>query len=400
MGILTQQNKKKSKTKRQTPEMHFNEALARYQRFKKEDAKLEQEMHELIARVRLQVDEYEIAKHQQVYLLTQKLIPFFSKKTLSEYLREELFQWIDHNMCMLAFGPYAEHFDMDVLENLLHEHTNQHVQNRQEKELKKLAKEGVDEQVISELREMADRARQAESPEALEELMRSALEEAMEDSDDFEETAQPEDSLFEGLFDDEEELAGNDFGDGGEFAQQQADQHKALDRLFKDSSINKLFRRITKKWHPDLEPDEQKKAKRHQQMCELIEARDNKDIAYILQAYQETFGTMPDNFPEQDYVNLTQVLKAMTEQLSENSGEVLEQIPYGHAYYDLFYRKNKQYEAAAIDNHIQQLKQLKNDYQRMCADITSIPSLKRCLEERMYGMPELASNDDEEHFLW
>ncbi|WP_236984575.1 hypothetical protein [Marinagarivorans cellulosilyticus] len=106
MNKIVRKNRKKAKAKQQTPEMMFNQALERYQRFKNKNAKFEQEMHDLIARVKLEVDEYEISKHEQVYALTKKIIPFFSKKTLPEYLREELFDWIDNNMCMLGHGPY------------------------------------------------------------------------------------------------------------------------------------------------------------------------------------------------------------------------------------------------------------------------------------------------------
>ncbi|BCD99357.1 hypothetical protein [Marinagarivorans cellulosilyticus] len=234
---------------------------------------------------------------------------------------------------------------MVALEVLLDEHCNQHSQNRQEKELSKLAKEGVDEDQIAQLRELGDKARQANSPEELEELLRKVLEEAMEESDSLDEEAAPAADLFEDLFGDS---ADSEFGAGDDFFGHESSdfedlfdedelQHKELDRLFKASSINKLFRRITKKIHPDLEPDETKKAERHQQMCQLIEARENKDIAYILQTYTETFDALPDHFPEQDYVNLTQILKVMTERLSQQKLDALESIPFGHVYYDLFY---------------------------------------------------------------
>ncbi|HEY7772703.1 MAG TPA: hypothetical protein VIC26_05960 [Marinagarivorans sp.] len=407
MSKLVQKSKKKAKAKQKTPEGMFNEALERYQRFKHKNAKFEQEMRDLIARVRLQVDEYEIAKHEQVYALTQKLIPFFSKKSLSEYLREALFDWIDHNMCMLAFGPYAEHFDMDVLERLLAEHCDQHSQNRQEKTLNKLAKDGVDEQMIAELRELGDKARQASSPEEFEDLLRQVLEEAMEESDEFDEPASPEADLFEGLFG---ENAGAEFSEDDGFFDNGNDefedlfgeedrQHKALDRLFKASSINKIFRRITKKIHPDLESDEGKKAERHQQMCQLIEARENKDIAYILQLYKDTFGTLPEQFPEQDYVNLTQILKAMTERLAEQKLDALASIPFGDVYYDMFYRKTKLQEAAAVRSHIQRLKMFTKGYQQARAEITSIASLKPYLQDRMeYAQLQALGYDEDDIF--
>lgn len=397
MGKLVRKKGKKAGAKQQTPQMQFNEALARYQRFQKKNAKFEQEMIELIARVRAQVDEYELVKLDEVYELTKKLIPFFSKKTLPEYLREGLFDWINHNMAMLGHGPYQQNFNMAVLEDLMNEHCDQHQQNRQEKLLDKLVKEGVDGETIAELRDLADRARQASSQDELDDIMREVLQDAMQNSDEFDDELVDSD-LFEDLFDEAPDFSGDDFFGFDDRDEQlaEAKQHQELDRLFKASSINKLFRRITKTIHPDLESDEAKKAERHQQMCRLIEARNNKDIAYILQLYTDTFGTLPEQFPEQDYVNLTRVLKVMTDRLADQRLDVLESIPFGHAYFDLFHRKTRQQEQAAVRKHIESVKGFTKNYRGMRSEITSIASLKPYLQSRMEYMQRHAIELDED----
>lgn len=398
MGKLIHKKRKKTNTKQQTPQALFNEALARYQRFQKKNAKFEQEMIELIARVRAQVDDYELVKLDEVYELTKKLIPFFSKKTLPEYLREGLFDWIDHNMAMLGRGPYHQHFNMAVLGDLLNEHCDQHQQNRQEKLLDKFAKEGVDEETIAELRDLADRARQASSQDELDDIMREVLEDAMQNSDEFDDETPADADFSEDLFDETADFNSDDpFGFDEDIDQlAEVEQHQELDRLFKASSINKLFRRITKTIHPDLESDEAKKAERHQQMCRLIEARDNKDIAYILQVYTDTFGTLPEQFPEQDCVNLTRVLKVMTERLADQRLDVLESIPFGHAYFDLFHRKTRQQEQAAVRKHIESVKGFTKNYRDMRSEITSIASLKPYLQSRMEYMQLHAIELDED----
>lgn len=379
---------KKTKTRKHSPEKQFNAALERYQRFQKKNAKFEQEILALIERVSPKIEPYEIKKYQALHALTLRLIPFFSKKTLSEYLREELFEWICTNLHDLSNNPYSHHIDIQLLESTFDTHRNQLIDHQQEKELKKLAKQGVNQEDIERIQTFNQQLKDAETQEEQAELLKEALKDALRDEHDFDE------SEFESLFDDKFDAFSNtEYGSDGfehddmfNFADDQDSQnHEAatLERLFKTSSINKLFRRITRAIHPDLEQDESKKSLRHQQMTQLIQAREQKDVAYILQAYQETFGSLPETFPEQDYKNLTTIIKHLTEQLEHKKYDTLDQIPFGHIYYEFFYHKKPQQEAAAIRRHIQQQKDAANEYAAMQLEIKNLATLKEYLQAKL-----------------
>ena len=399
MNTPSLSKKQKKKAPKANPEQQFNDALERHQRFAALNEKFEQEMLSLIDRVSPQIEPAEVNKYQQLYRLTQKLIPFFSKKSLPEYLREALYEWIDENLTHLSNNPYSHQFDLEALIAELSQHCEQHLDNRQEKKLKQLANHGVPEEEIEVLRDIGSRARKAKSPEEFAELLKEVLQ---DDSDDA-----AEEDLFESLFetdpnstfanfeheydDDTERSFYDDIDDA-----LNNKQSSSLDRHFKASNINKLFRKIARTLHPDLEQNEALKAEKHQQMCRLIDARDNKDIAYILQAYKTTFGKLPDTFPDEDYIQLTKIIKQMTERLSENKWEILSEIPFGHIYYEVFYHKKPQKEVSAIREHIKMQEDTAREYQALRAEIKNIPTLKAFLQTKMYyeDMQLITPDDD------
>lgn len=368
----------KNKSAKTSPEQQFNEALARHQRFKKLNDKFEQEIRALIERVSPQIQPAEVEKYRQLYTLTQKLIPFFSKKSLPEYLREGLFEWINENISDLNRNPYSHLFDVAALLAEFDQHRGQHIDNHQEKHLKKLINQGVPEAEIEQLKDLNARAKEANTPEALAELLKELLDDDLENEED-----DDINGLFDDLFDNDTTDFDDAFYNDDGAAQAQGSQ-QSLDRLFKASSINKLFRQIARAIHPDLERDETQKANKHQQMCLLIEARENKDIAYILQTYKTTFGKLPDIFPDQDYIQLTKIIKQMTERLSEQKEDILSATPFGHIYYEMFYFQKKHKEAAAIREHIKNQKETAQEYQAINAEIRNLSTLKDMLKAKMY----------------
>jgi len=97
--------------------------------------------------------------------------------------------------------------------------------------------------------------------------------------------------------------------------EQDAALHQArqnqLDRLFKGSQLNKMYKRLASKLHPDKELDPQTKHDKHQQMQALAEARQHKDGFTILQLYLQHF----DDDPSFDQDTLNSLLPLLEEKL-------------------------------------------------------------------------------------
>lgn len=94
--------KQKKKRKASTPASRFSEALAKYQRIQKQNARFRDELDALAKRVTPQIADAEQGRIDALVALNHTLIPYISKKTLPEYLRDELYQWIQENIEHIA----------------------------------------------------------------------------------------------------------------------------------------------------------------------------------------------------------------------------------------------------------------------------------------------------------
>lgn len=376
---------KKSSKAKKTPELLFYDALERLKRIESQNDKVQENLAELIARVTPQIEPYELKKYHAVTMLTLKLIPFLSRKTLPEYMRRALHEWILDNMQILDYNPFHEKIDTTVIDILLQENIQKLQQNESEKFLKRLAKQGHSAEELAEAEEMVNALNNSDS---LEEFLKQTAKEFQDDDID-------EDDMFgfddDPLFSDaslNDDLHNDSFYDHSDYGNDwsednQAAQDAELARLMKTTSINKLFRKIARAMHPDLEQDKNKKREKHDQMARLLEAREQKDVAYILQLYTQIFGQLPNDFPQTDFAKLTKIINIKIEHAKQHKNNIIYDNPFHSAFHEWFSAPTKQKEALNIKNFIRESEDEYYAYMELTHKITSIASLRNYLEIRM-----------------
>ena len=387
---------RKNKQKKITPQSRFNDALVKYQRIQKQNERFRDDLDTLVARVTPQIEAAENKRLQALTVLNHRLIPFMSKKTLPEYLRDELYEWIQENMEQIALNPFTQKDALDTLYEALDEHMDALQRTKSEKFLNKLRKQGHSEEELEEASRLVDAMHNSES---FEEFMASCENIFGEDDNPEQETNSSDEldkqNVTEDMFGPDESLFGNDTDfneyinseyEDAFFEETEAEkrQQRQLTQLLKKSSITKLFRRIAKAIHPDLETDPALKKQKHQKMSQLIIARDEKDIALILQLYNEIIGDLPDEFSTDDYQALTKLLNHKIEELRDNKNAILAEKPQYGPYYEWFYAKNSHQEKQNISDFKAQLSRLSTNYILIASEITSIKSLRPFLEERQH----------------
>lgn len=389
MKKLATKAKKSSRTKpskaKKTPESLFYDALERLKRIESQNDKAQENLAALIARVTPQIEPYELKKYQAVATLTLKLIPFLSRKTLPEYMRQVLHEWILDNIQALSYNPFHEKIDTTAIDALLQENIQKLQQNESEKFLKRLAKQGHSAEELAEAEEMVNALNNSDSlEEFLEQTAKEFQDDNMDEDDMF---GFDDDSLF-GSDSIDDDFSDGNFYDHSEYdndwpEDNQAAQEAELARLIKGTSINKLFRKIARAMHPDLEQDENKKREKHDQMARLLEAREQKDVAYILQLYTQTFGQLPNNFPQTDFAKLTKIINIKIEHAKQHKDDIIHNNPFHSAFHEWFSAPTKQKEALNIKKFIHEAKEERQAYMELTNKITSIASLRDYLEIRM-----------------
>lgn len=156
----------------------------------------------------------------------------------------------------------------------------------------------------------------------------------------------------------------------------------AAETLFNNSSVNKMFRQLAKVFHPDLEQDETLKAVKHQQMADLLKARDDHDVFTIFELYCSHFNTTLPSFDNLELTHLNKLLKKQLNHLKHEQKHTLFENPLQGMIYERFYRKNNDAITLAFKKHKKALQQCMLDSQRTINELTTVKTLKPALNEK------------------
>lgn len=370
MQITKKKNNKKKRKKQLSAEEKFQRQWARVQNFQKSNAKLRQEVTDFCQKVSQKIETKERLLCTAIILQTECLIHFVSKKTLPEYQREELVFWIERNLEEMVANPFLDHKDVMPLVTKLSEQLKNHEQNQFKKWKKKYA-------VIE------NDALDSDDHSIDEEVKVKEENANTEDKSDFDDFFAADDDLdIDNVFDEFfQEFFQEERSHFEKLAEKEREESNALSKLLKSTSVNKLFRRVAKALHPDLEQNEAIKEEKHTLMAELVEARDNKDIVKIITMYTEHVGEAPLDLFNGDYDKMTLLLKHQVKCLEQEKHDILEENPTQAAIYYGFHASSEAKVKQKIDQHLEELKDRTCSIQKMTGQLTSLKKIKPILQQ-------------------
>ena len=359
---LTNTTQYKKKHNHQTRE--FDKAWQQVLRQKELNSKLEKKVKKFADQVMPRLHSVETLMAQNLCMLTKNLVVLYSRKSLNQWQRDELREWIIENIENLAFHPCTplkEFADVkqqmcDIFEMIHPElpwrEVNQFNEEVKEETETSTAKDREDG-FIDDLFGFDDL-----------DLVLNAEENA---GFGF------EDSLFEKL--EAERL---------ELEEKQRAENQNLDLLLKRSSINKMFRQLARKLHPDLAATEEERLERHHLMSELTEARDAKDIPRLFELYQQHFEESPMALlgDKADLETVTQLLKRQLDSLQRDQNKIIHSDPYAGALYMRLHKNTTKATERAIQEHVAMISEVTASLGHLVGEVTSLARLKPLLQER------------------
>jgi hypothetical protein len=288
--------------KKQTSNLNYKNKLNKlYLQFQTEILPFEHQLCEAIA--------------QQTY----HLMGFISRKSFTNWQREELTVWIESNLETLKEHPFVP----DGLEKTVRKEYNHHLNNsfKVMDENQQIDPSHIVEMrnLLSELEIPDDFSDQQlvdfiRNPNTFTEHIEKIMAERMsqeEDNQYFEDDL--DDQLFEGMED--------DFINSGHFQhfQQSHQKHqKKLKDLFNASLLKKCYKKLANILHPDKEPNLDLKEQKSDLMAILVQAKKDKDAFTIISMYQEH---VPDNDLNLDKDVSTELLELIDEKLKQLDNE-------------------------------------------------------------------------------
>lgn len=321
----------------------------------------------------------------QVQTLISTLIPFVSRKSLSEAHREELLDWINQELYFIESNLFAQNIEIDSLREAL------------QQQLLILAERNPFEESVENLQQLAM---------MLEDLFGDELnlnaEELSNVARDPDELQQYIDRMHKKSQEEQEaterDSNHNDWQDEQYDHVDQNGQRKserlALDKLFKRSELNKIYKRLAAKFHPDREMDDAKKAYKHKLMQQLSEARKTNDAFTLLLMYQQHYDDTDLIFDDATMQAIETLLRQRVHLLERENHQLSSaNTPEGMVWQKLSGRSKKA-TAKNIESLITDRQEIADNCQAIVKDITNLKILKEYLNERLDDAP-LADTDFE-----
>ncbi|TMO56123.1 hypothetical protein [Pseudoalteromonas aurantia] len=310
-----------------------------------------------------------------IIMQVKHLAGFILRKSLSNTEREHLIQWIDEDLAYLQSHPFVDQVSVNQAITYV---------NEQHKGYLKEHPQEIDESEIHALRRQLD-----EEFNGLFDLNDDQLRELLMDpekivehiaklQDEFQsknhQDSHDEDAIFE-----------ESFGgfDEGEHAWTNGSErlNNKLDKLFKSSQLNKMYKRVASKLHPDKGVDDEDRVQKHSQMQVLSEAKKNNDGYTILKLYLTYF-----NDTELDGDTLAN-LKPMLEAKIQKLNQEYRTLQYGDDMASLVWQNFKQRTIKkteqAIEQHATKLHFDCDEMRQFIATHTTVKAIKSKLKSRM-----------------
>lgn len=161
---------------------------------------------------------------------------------------------------------------------------------------------------------------------------------------------------------------------------QRAERQDA-NELFNATTLNKMFRQLSKVLHPDLEQDETLKQHKHELMAQLLNARDKQDVGVIVALYSEHIGGEGAQFAPEDFPRLTLLLKKQLRELQmEKTDIALRSGAAGMVYHRFHHRNPARQKTLLMQREVLLHKRCRAAQQSLGFN-TSVKNLKQFLAE-------------------
>ena len=145
--------------------------------------------------------------------------------------------------------------------------------------------------------------------------------------------------------------------------------------------FKRLFRSIAARLHPDRERDPDKREKKHTLMTRLLDARNQGDVMTIVLMYQEHVGE-DATLSKLDEKQLLQALKGQIDELRYEQEDYSLQSPLHRMAYEQFYSTHREKTNRAFKQHIRKIENTGSEACLLALEITSLRALKPHLELR------------------
>lgn len=376
-------NNKTTNTEHDPLQKSLSELWAKIEKKQQRNQKFLADKEKLYTEFQTKVLPLEQQQGKEMANLVEFLIPFLTRKSLSDYQREELINWIESNLDYLRSHPFLTDVDHDDLHEQFGSAYSAFMQSQgikiDEQQIEKVRLE-IDHMFAGNL-QLTDNEIIAliKNPNLLNQYIRQMNEQLDTEEENSEQahSAHQHNEPFE-------DSSKDDFEPEDEhYHASQDTKQKDLDKLFKAGQLNKIYKRLATLLHPDKEQNPAKKAQKHELMQTLSEARKNKDAFTLLQLYQTHINDGEFSFDTDTLSSMQALLKEKLYLLEEEhyQAKITNDMPT--LVWRKFSARSKKQTENNIKNHASNLAAEVHEQQLIMQQHTTVAQMKKLLQQRL-----------------
>jgi hypothetical protein len=311
------------------------------------------------------------------------LLTFMPHKSLTQWQRDELLTWIENDIEALTSNPFC---DPQLAHQLRVEYSNTMMQT-----LVKAPKDRISEQELDELRMFTEvffgddktfTQEQLETflrdPAQLKQLMMDYTESKVMDDNIDEDDETASDGSFE--FHDDTELD-DDTAHEQQHGRRKQKYKDSLKSMFDGSQLNKIYKLLANKLHPDKESDPQLKAERSELMSELAKAKKKQDGFTIIQMFQQYLPEKAAGFSPDLTESMRWLLNVKMHELDTELNELKSGSDLPGMIWQRLGANSKKKINDNLQHHLQDIITREHDIDITISEIQTVKTMKQYLTE-------------------
>lgn len=375
MQLVLDKNPNHKKRKKSPLQERFDRLSGQLARKRRQRERFKKDIDELAETSQRLNSKHDRKQLPTLIALADKLTTFSGRKSLSNWHRDELLDWL-RELILMRIAPLepetAERLRVQYEETMA--------------ALSGMTREEAIEQV---------RAQQEEAERQAQQLYEEEL--AEED--------EPEEDIFQDdLFgfddippqpDDAEPRAGHDKPFADAWSPEEANIN-----ITDSAWLKGLFRRAAQALHPDRETNPEQRHHKQQQMKELLRARKHNDVMHMLTIYSEAIGEHDIQIAEAEMQTICELLEQQIEELEFEQMEYVESHPERSFAHAVLYASSKKKRAQRLQEWIDQLEIEAAQNGRLVAELRNLTVLKEVLGERFEQRRSMFSGLLDDIDLW
>lgn len=371
---LVLDEKRSAKKSKRPLQKRFDKLRSALDRERRQSERFRRDLDGLVDIYQSRSREIDRRAFDDLVALSERLIAFASRKTLSNWHRSELLMWIrDLNERRIAS------IDPKMAERLQREY-NEAVARAMGMSVEEML---ANAETAGDFGEHSDAEFDGCFDDDGAEQGRAETPGDAGESGAFEEDSRQADMFgFDDIAAESAEAEQAHWSAGEEDDEDEEDGNELSRKVMDGSWVKTLFRRAAQMLHPDRELDSRRRESKQARLRELLAARKRGDIMAVLGIYSETVSDADIVLAEQEMTQVCNALQSQLNILRMDREEYLYAHPLRHQAFTLFYDNTRKGRERKIRQWERKLREEADELRRLAPTLRNLNALKEVLRER------------------